>query len=184
MSKTMLPLLLVLITLAYFGYNWGPQEITAAATPAQPNTLIKTYLVNTRTLSYDDRGILTQILEASRVEQYVKKKHSLMQQPRMYSHVGDNQSWSVRSNRGLYFPRREIVNLRGKVVFTNEQRQLELVTQSMKINLKDESAESKVPVTITQGRSTTTAQGMTADLKKEQILMKSNVESIYVPATP
>ena len=184
MSKTMLPLLLVITVLAYFVYNWGPQEIISAATPDQDQTLTKTYLVNTRTLSYDEQGILTQILEAARVEQYVKKKHSLLQQPRMYSHTGDNQSWSVRSDRGLYLPRREVVNLRGKVIFTNDQRQLELVTESMRINLKSETAESKVPVTITQGLTTTIAQGMTADLKKEQIRMEPNVESIYVPATP
>lgn len=184
MPKTMLSLLLLIGLLVPFVYNWSPQEIIPTGPSTSPKSLTKTYLVNTRTVNYDEQGILTQIMEADRVEQYAKKKHSVLVQPRMYAHAGDDQSWSVRANGGLYFPRRNVVALGGNVVFVNDQRQLQLTTESMKINLKKETAESKVPVTITQGLTTITAKGMTADLNKEQIRMRPNVESIYVPAAP
>jgi LPS export ABC transporter protein LptC len=182
MPKKILSLFLLIGLLVPFVYNWSPQEIIPMGPSIAPKSLTKTYLVNTRTVNYDEQGILTQIMEAERVEQYAKKKHSALIQPRMYSHVGEDQSWSVRSNGGLYFPLRNIVALGGNVVFVNDQRQLQVNTESMKINLNKQTAESKVAVIITQGLATTTANGMTADLEKEMIRMKPNVESIYVPA--
>jgi LPS export ABC transporter protein LptC len=184
MPKKMLSLLLLIGLLVPFVYNWSPQEIIPMGPSTPPKSLTKTYLVNTRTVNYDEQGILTQIMEADRAEQYAKQKLSSLIQPRMYSHIGEDQSWSVRSDAGLYFPRRNIVALGGGVTFVNDQGQLQLNTESMKINLKKQTAESKVAVIITQGLATTTASGMTADLKKEIIRMKSNVESIYVPAAP
>lgn len=183
MPKTLLTLLLLIGLLVPLVYNWSPQEIIPVSPSTPPKSITKTYLIKTKTLSYDKQGALTQILEAAKIEQYTKQKQSLLIQPRMYSHVGDDQSWSVRSDQGRYLPRREIVNLRGNVVFTNDQRELTLATQVMKINLKNETAESNVAVTIKRGLATTTAKGMLADLRKEQIRMRSNVETIYVPAT-
>jgi LPS export ABC transporter protein LptC len=184
MPRPFLFVLLLGALTAAAAYYWNPAAILEFASPPGENSLAKTYLTNTRTLSYDERGSLTEILEASEVRDIPGQKRTLITAPRYYSHNGDNQTWSVVSDSGHFLHNRELLFLEGNVILTNDQNGGRLNTEAMQLNLKSKVATSKVPVTITQGQNTMKAKGMVADLNREQIRMMPDVESIYVPAKP
>lgn len=184
MPRTFLSILLLTALAAALAYYWDPQSVLEFNESDRQEYLAKKYLINTRTLNYNEQGSLTEIVEASAVRQFPKQKHSLIIAPRYYSHNGNNKTWSVTSDRGRFVEKKEILFLEGNVILTNDQNGGRLNTETMQINLKEKIATSKVPVTITHELSTTSASGMVADLNKEQIRLMPDVESIYAPATP
>ena len=165
----------------YFWNSGEPQESEASL--AQKN-LAKTYLVNTRSLRYGERGALTEILEATSVRYFPNQNHSVLVAPKYYSHNGNDRTWSVVSDTGRFLDNRELLFLQGNVVLTDDQNEGRLYTEAMQINLQKKTARSRVPVTLKQGLNTITADGMLADLNKEQIRLTPNVESIYAPVSP
>ena len=184
MPRPFLSLLLLAALTAALAYYWNPSAILELSTPVGKDSLAKTYLTNIRTLSYDENGSLTEILEASEVRDFSRKKRSTITAPRYYSHNGDDQTWSVVSDRGYFLRARELLFLEGNVTLTSDQNGGYLNTEAMKLNLNSKTATSTVPVTLTQGLNTMKAKGMVADLNQEKILMMPDVESIYVPAKP
>jgi lipopolysaccharide export system protein LptC len=184
MPRPFLFLLLLAALTAALAYYWNPDAILELRGATKENSLAKTYLTTTRTLTYDQQGSLKEIMEASEVRYIPGQKHSLITAPRYYSHNRDNQTWSVASDQGRFTHNREILFLQGNVVLTNDQNEGKLTTEAMQINLKTDIATSKVPVTISQGLTTIKANGMVADLNKERIRMMPDVESVYAPAKP
>lgn len=104
--------------------------------------------------------------------------------PHFYSHQGNDRTWSAVSDRGTLYHRAEVLKLDGNVTLSNDQSGAQLETQKMKIYLDTRIAISIAPVLATQGLSSSTADGMVADLGKETITMAPNVESIYVQPKP
>ena len=145
--------------------------------------LPQTYLEKVaRSLAFDETGMLTDIMEAARVEDYQQADESLMESPRFYSHNGDDRTWSASADRGHYRYSTATLTLSDNVVLTNDASGGRLKTEEMTILMQEKIASADVPVTITQGLSSTRADGMHADLELERITMQPNVESIYVPA--
>ena len=181
------PLLSVLLLVALTGalaYYWDPESVLKFEEPGQHRALPKTYLVNTRSITYDEQGSLSEILEASDVRYFPNQKRSLIVEPRYYAHNGNNRTWSVSSDTGRFLDKLEILFLEGNVMLTDDQSEGHLNTEAMQISLRRKIATSRLPVTLTRGLNITTADGMQADMNKEQIRLMPNVESIYAPAKP
>ena len=107
-----------------------------------------------------------------------------MESPRMYSHNLNNDTWSASANTGRYWNKRQVLTLSDNVVLTNDNNQVTLRTEEMKINLRENTAISRVPVTITSGVNRTSADSMFADLDAQIVRLKRNVESVYAPPPP
>jgi len=148
------------------------------------NPLIKTYLVNMRSLEYEKSGKLKGTLEAPSMQYYSGEKVVKLVDPRYFFHNDNAEGWSVTSRKGHFFDKQDMLFLEGNVVLTNHQNGNHLNTEEMQLNLQDNIASSNILVTITQGPDTISALGMVADLSKERINMKPNVESTYVPVAP
>ena len=71
------------------------------------------------------------------------------------------------------------------VVLTHDQTGTRMDSNALDIDLRTRTASSKQKVVITQGQNRTTADGLYADLDRETLELKPNVESIYVaPSEP
>ncbi len=184
MPSPFLSTILLAAFAAGLAYFWDPSSVLDFHPTDTPKTLANTYLINTSALTYSAQGSLTEILKASDVRHFPKQKRTEITAPRYYSHNGNNRTWSVTSEHGRFLDQPELLVLEGNVVLTDDLNEGHLYTEVMRINLKKKIASSKVPVTVTQGRNTTTAKGMVADLNKEQLRLMTDVESIYVPAIP
>lgn len=186
MPRPFLQLLLALALGLAASYYWEPKAGKAPdpETTARQKSLPKNYLENTRTWSYDEHGQLSEILEAASAEHFPQRNESLLEQPRYYSHHGDDRTWSAQATRGRYVHNRELLILRDGVDLTNDQTGGRLTSESMTLNLVKKTARSQVPVLITQGPHQTRADGMLAHLDREQIRLLKNVESTYVQPQP
>jgi lipopolysaccharide export system protein LptC len=186
MPRPSLQVLLAIVLGLAASYFWEPLTGTSMDPQASANrqSLPKNYLESTRTWSYDDKGQLVEIIEAQRADHYPQRDESLLQEPRYYSHHGDDRTWSGEARSGRYLLSKEILTLHNGVKLTNDQTGGVLTSELMVLDLNKKTAASIMPVVITQGEHITHADAMLARLDSEQIQLINNVESIYVPTNP
>ena len=179
--------LLLLLTLGFAAsYYWVPQlrDTPDPATSARQRNLPKSYIEEARSWLYNEQGALTEIMEADSVEDFPQRDESLMEAPRLYSLNGDDNTWSASASRGRFVTSAETLVLIDDVKMAHDQTGTRLESDLIRINLENKTARSIKPVTITSKQGKTTADGMVAFLEKERVIMKPNVESIYVPPQP
>ena len=184
MPRLILQVLLAVTLLVAAGYFWRPQTAGTAdvQTTQRQRELPQTYLQSVRAWSYDEQGLLTDIVEADNVEQFPRRQLSLISQPRFYAHSGDDKTWSASAERGRGDERRDLLLLRKNVVLIHDQSGARLDTQLLDIDLDRQIASSDRRVTVVQGNNRTVADGIEVRMEDETILMKPNVESIYAQA--
>ncbi|MFT4826103.1 MAG: lipopolysaccharide export system protein LptC [Halioglobus sp.] len=180
MPKHYLQAILAIAVMIAASYYFSGSAAIGPKVTAQEQAVPKTYLVNPRTSSFDERGALTEVLEAKTATYYHSKTESLLDSPRLYSHNLDGDTWSATSDIGRYEMRRKALTLSNNVILTNDTNQVQLKSQKMIIDFKRNRAISPVPVTITHGQSSTVADSMVANLDAQTVRLKSNVESVYV----
>jgi LPS export ABC transporter protein LptC len=187
MPRVSLQLLLALVLVLAASYYWKPGTEQGAdpETSARRKLLPQTYLYAVRSWSYSEEGSLANILEADQAEYFSHDDQTRMQAPRFYSHNGDDKTWSAAAVRGRLHNASKKLLLQENVFLSHDQTGGRLETSEMFINIEKKIATSFKPVTITQGLHRTVADGMVAKLEEEQILLKTNVESIHhVPPQP
>ncbi|MEQ9395043.1 LPS export ABC transporter periplasmic protein LptC [Haliea sp.] len=143
--------------------------------------LVQTYLLDTRSMSFAEDGALAEVMEAERIEHFARENVSELEQPRFYSHDGNNRTWSARSEQGRLEHPGGLLILRRDVVLSNDQSGGTLQAEAMTLNLRLRTARSQVAVTAQLGGNILRADGMFTDLANETILLQPNVEGIYVP---
>ena len=183
MPRPYLQLLLAITLVIAAGYYLTSGLVPNPEVSEWQQALPKTYLINTRTSTYNEEGALTDVLEAETAKFYPDERQSLMESPRLFSHNLDDDTWSASSDNGHFAHNRELLTLSNNVVLSNDTNLVVLKTEKMKIDLVRNIAISKEPVTVTHGGSTTRADGMIADLDSQTVRLRPNVESIYVKPT-
>jgi len=182
MLRPLLQVLFAVVLVIAVNHFWDPSPapVPDPQTSERQRTLPRTYLSNARIWTFDQEGQLSEIVEASRMEQYPQQDVSNITEPRFYAHSEDDRTWSASAARGQFHHRQERLELRQLVVLEHDQTGARVDTEALDILLKNNTAVSKSPVTITQGENRTTADGMLAILERETIELGPNVESIYV----
>ncbi len=182
MQKNALQIMLALALVLVAGYYWlpggNPQLDEDVA--EKRRSLPKNYARNARSWEYNEDGSLKEILEAEQVEYFAGRKMSELTQPRFYSHDGNDRTWSVTAERGKFQHRSETLQLLRNVVMHNDKTGGTLKSMAMTIEMKQRTAIARVPVTITEGDYLIRADGMTADLTTERVILAPNVETTYV----
>ena len=183
MPRLPLQILLALTLILAANYYWNPQTAQSPdpQTSIRQQELPQTYLEVVRGWTFDEEGKLTDIVEAEHVEQFPRRKVSMITQPRFYAHSGDDKTWSATAEKGRGDDHNERLLLRKNVVLIHDQSGTRMNTQALDIELESKIASSQKKVTIVQGNNRTTADGMVVRMEDETITMKPNVESIYAP---
>ncbi len=175
---TLLALALLLIANYLWQYGSTPLQ-DQAPRKADGDPLPTSYIDQARSRSYTEQGVLSDILESERVEQFGRNGDAVLTEPRFYAHSDNNRTWSASAERGRFQPGRQRLLLRQSVVLSHDQTGTRLDSNSLDIHLDSREARSTVPVTISQGGNVTRADGMLARLNQETIALGPNVESIY-----
>lgn len=178
--------LLVILVLSVLTYLWAPADrnIPDAATAERQRQLPKTYLQEIRSWVYDDAGQLSEVLDARSAEYFEGIDETMLSEPKLYSHHADDRTWSASALRGRMHTDGEILDLNDNVILLSDQSGGRLETDAMVVELDNKVAIADTPVLIIQGGNTTRADGMIADLEKERLELKPNVESVYVQQEP
>ncbi len=186
MRRGSLPLFLALVLALLASYYWRPggNPMADADVVKRQMALAQTYLEEPRSWSYNEAGVLTEVLEAQRAEYFARRDVSELEQPRLYSHDGNDRTWSAQAEWGRLKHRPNTLTLRRQVLLNNDQTGAELATRIMTIDMNRRTATARVPVTVTEGDNRIRAEGMVAYLDEERVEMGPNVESTYVPSRP
>ena len=184
MPRVSLQVILAISVVLALGYYLSGGSVPGPEVSAWQKALPKTYLINTRITTYNTEGALTNVLQADSATFYPSQKQSLMNSPRLDSHDLDDETWTASSDVGLFNHRQEVLTLTENVKLSNEANQGQLETERMRIDLRTNTATSRVPVLFTRGASTIRADGMVANLDSQTLRLKSNVETVYVQPTP
>ncbi len=181
MGRTGLTIFLVIAVGILLNLILEPGELLMPQSPpAGERTLPQTYVEAVRSLSFGEQGQLDEIREAAKLEHFERRDESLLESPRFYSHNGDDKTWSAAADHGLYRPSQRTLQLTDNVVLANDNSGARLDTSEMIIDLQARTATADNPVTITRDESSTRADGAFADLERERVEMKPNVETVYV----
>lgn len=178
---------LALVLLAQYFWSPDPGVVPDENTSRRLGALPKTYFEQARSLTFDESGALSDIVEARRADYFKRGEYSILQEPRFYSHSDDGKTWSAAAARGRLLHDEERLLLRKNVVLSHDQTGTRMETHALDIEFETRVARSERPVTITQGENRTIADGLVASLEQETLLLTPNVESTYVPsprATP
>lgn len=182
MPRASLQILLAIVLGMAATYYWDPRTAPMAdpGTSERRQALPRSYLQAPLSWTYNEQGYLTDILEATSVEQYPQRDESLIEAPRFYAHSGDDKTWSASAVRGSFRHSTETLTLLENVSLSHDQTGARLETEAMDIDLDAKTATARNPVTITFDDNVTRADGMIARLELETITLMPNVESIYV----
>ncbi len=183
MRRPLLQVLLALTLVLAAQYFWDADPGTQPdSETSRQGALPKTYVEHVRSWTFDEWGNLSDIIEAERGDYFRRGDYSLLVEPRFYSHSDDGKTWSASATRGRLQHDAERLLLRKNVVLYYDQTGARMETHSLDIELDSRMARTDRPVKITQGKNRTTADGLVASLVQETLLLKPNVESIYVPS--
>ncbi len=183
MPRPLLQILFALALLLAANLIWDPRpgSVPDAETSRRQGDLPKTYIEEVQTWSFDEDGNLNDMLEARRVDQFRRGDYSMIVEPRLYSHGEDGQTWSMSADRGRYQHENDELLLRRNVVMSHDQTGTRMRTHTLDVQLEARTARGERPVTIVQEDNRTRADGLLVDLEQETVLLKPNVESLYVP---
>jgi LPS export ABC transporter protein LptC len=183
MPRPLLQVLLALTLLLAAKLLWDPRpgSVPDEQTSRRLDVLPKTYVEQVQTWSFDENGNLKDMVEAERVDQYSRGDYSTMVEPRLYSHSEDGKTWSMSAERGRYQHEEEQLLLRRNVVLSHDQTGSRMRTHMLDVQLAQRTARGDRQVTIVQGDNRTTADGLYVDLEQETVLLRPNVQTLYVP---
>jgi lipopolysaccharide export system protein LptC len=174
--------LVLAIVLAVYVSLQGSRELSLGPPPTRTDTEIAgTYVESLRRQRFGETGKLLDIMEARRLARYPDRAEADLTEPRYFTHDGNDRTWSMSAEHGLYREGANMLLLDTDVLLFNDQTAARFETSSLRINIKAKTARTEEPVRMTQGDNLTTADGMFANLVTELIALQPRVFTRYVP---
>jgi lipopolysaccharide export system protein LptC len=144
---------------------WPKMDETITAIPREeiiPQKTGQNELINPRFESADNKGNPYIITAARAVQEMGESAAVLMDKPVADIDLGHGEKMSGNASNGTYKQKENLLNLEGDITLTHSNGYV-LTTTQLDIGIKNSTAESLRPVTITGPAGTLTAQGMNAD---------------------
>ncbi|MHA6492595.1 LPS export ABC transporter periplasmic protein LptC [Pseudomonas borbori] len=181
LRKFLTPLcfLIAAALLAAVGYwNISPDSFADKPVKAGVDNPIDFYVINARTVQYQEDGKLHHQMTASKLEHVKASDVTLLTSPNMHLYRGTELPWKIRSEHGEVAPKGTEVELIDKVRVERTDakgRPTILTTSRLTVFPEKEYAQTKQAVRIDAANGVTTAQGMKAYLNDGRMLLLSNV---------
>ncbi|SDW42594.1 LPS export ABC transporter periplasmic protein LptC [Marinobacter mobilis] len=159
-----------------------PLEAESLRGPSEPDG----FVINGLYRSFDASGQLNTMISSPRIEQFESTQLATMVNPNA-TLVDKNTGspWTLTAETGTFHEQKNLVELQGNVIVTRqlgEDRQGTLETEQLTLDNANRTVYTDAPVTMTDGRSTTRATGMTAWIDDRILELKSQVIGLYEPA--
>ena len=179
-------IVIVLLTAAALG-SWylAQQHSSDEETDTVSNTLQRGYyLKSARILGTGPDGKLLYEIQARHAEQQGEEEISFTDVLINYSPTSD-VPWIVNADSALINQSQPLVKLRGHVRAISSEgfsgNDTEIRTEYMELHPENYTAETDERVQIRIGARSLTATGMLASLKEDQLLLKANVNGVFLP---
>ncbi|MDX1756724.1 MAG: LPS export ABC transporter periplasmic protein LptC [Marinobacter sp.] len=152
--------------------------------PSEPDG----FVINGHYRAFNEQGHLTTMISSPRIEQFDADHTAIMNEPN--ATLIDRKSgaaWHLTAKRGTFRENADRIRLSGEVLVTRpiaDGRDATLETDSLVLDNRQRTVHTDDRVTMTDGRNTTRATGMTAWIDDRIVEFKSQVEGQYEPAQP
>jgi len=180
-KRLSIPLILCAGALTYALLTAPPVSVVTQAPPTEPAAAQpETYARDVTLSDYGEDGQLLSRTDARALRRYAGRPVAELDEPRRFGHEGD-QGWRASAIAGEWLEAREILRLEGDVSLRYDTEGVEFISQTMVLNLRDQTARSRTPVRAWQDEQETVADRLFVDLEREVAVLNGNVRSVYVP---
>ena len=149
---------------------------------AAPSLLVR----NVRIVEYDDQGVQTSTLHATKVEQFAGKDTTFVEQPVFHSHQTQTSSpLHVRADRGRILPGGDTIELEDKVVITQPDPEStgerQLTTDFVTLDTEQALAWTDNQVHLVSATDKVTAEGMRFFYRQNRLQLSGQVQAVHAP---
>ena len=141
------------------------------------------YIAAPRWDMFDERGHLTQRLQALRMEQQSGEETIRLREPRLVAWRDDGSTWQATARKGLLHGTSQPMVLEENVVLNKtgsaNDNQLTLTTSQLLIRPDGDQIETAHPVTVQAGRWKFTADGLQANFDPDRIKLSGRVRGMH-----
>lgn len=133
---------------------------------------------------FDAQGVLQHQIRASHMAHYPQTGITQIRQPQLSLYEQGHERWRLKAERGQIDQAGEVAKLQGAVVLDgvaeSGRAPLQLVTRDVQMDLQRRRASTDQPVYADYGHDVRVdAHGMSLDLTRQQLELKSRVHIIY-----
>jgi LPS export ABC transporter protein LptC len=180
-KRLSIPLILCSGGLAYALLSAPPASIMSPDPPTEPAApQPETYARDVSLREYGEDGRLLSRTDATALRRYPDRGVAELDDPQRFGHEG-NQGWRASATAGEWLEAREILRLDGDVSLRYDTEGVEFRSDTMVLDLREQTARSATPVRAWQDAQETVADRLFVDLAREVAVLNGNVRSVYVP---
>ncbi len=179
MSRSHLILLALLAALAisYLSTVNKPDNGTPEVTTIEDDYYLKDFTLT----AYDRSGRITHHTRGKTLRQLSGSHDYELDAPRILLETEETH-WELTAQSGWMNASMDRARLRGNVIATTTSAdKLQLTTSDLDLDIPARIATTDTLVNITQGSNRLRGEALTANLKTQQLQLKSNIEGYYVP---
>ena len=184
-------LVVVVLVIVFATLKYTNTEDTASAEQAEVKVFPHTFITDVEVRHYDQDGLLHYQMNTPLVRSFQAQAkpsaedYSLFQTP-AFILVNDPKKpgWFVTSQEGRLDSNNEWFTLTQEVVArqtSEKQGETIITTSDLRLNTREQFAETSKAVTMRAAKSQITGTGMHADMKRDRIQLLSNVKGTYEP---
>ena len=174
-------ILALIVALAFFFWLFDADDPTVGLVASQGEQSPEWYWENARFWNFDKEGHLEQEATATLAEYYRAEDTIYLDKPRLISHVGNEDSWHTRAERGEVREKKDVVQLLGSVEIFKGDGSVTIRTDKMTLIRSQDMAVTGAAITMTGTTSQTDAIGMRAWLKQEKVELLAKVKTVHEP---
>ena len=173
-------------SLALLTWLWNRHNATSESNQTQSqSSLIGYYLKDAKILGTNGDGKPLYWIRAASAEEQSNGKHLILKNVTAQYDFSDNAPWVLKASHGEVSANASYLSLSGDVQLATETQQgvNPTIIQTIELRLEPENfiAETTAPVSILIGSHRLEAVGFRADLRANQLILKSNVHGQFRP---
>lgn len=184
-------LVVVVLVIVFITMKYTNTEDAATAEQAEVKIFPRTFITDVEVRHYDQDGQLHYQMNAPLVRSFQTQAkpsaedYSLLQTP-VFILVNDPKKpgWFVTSQEGRLDSNNEWFTLTQEVIArqtSEKQGETTITTSDLRLNTREQFAETSKAVTMRAAKSQIAGTGMHADMKRDRIQLLSNVKGTYAP---
>lgn len=174
-------LLALAATVVFFLWVLDDGDSDAFGPTADEERVPAWYWNNAQFWNFNLDGSLHQDAVAIDVKHFSEEEVTLLREPRVITHGGDDISWHTRAEFGEVREQNDVIELSRDVEIRNDDNSFNIQTERLILIRSKNMAETDAAVTFTHEAGRTDAVGMRAWLRKEKVELLSEVKSTYKP---
>jgi len=184
-------LVVVVLVIVFVAMKYTNTENAAITEQAAVKAFPHTFITDVEVRHYDVTGQLhyqmnTPLIRSFQTQAKASAEdYSLFQTP-VFNLINDPKKpgWLVTSQEGRLDSNNEWFSLSQEVVArqsSEKQGEITITTSDLRLNTREQFAETSKAVTMRAAKSQITGVGLRADMKRDQIQLLSNVKGTYEP---